>query len=241
MLKIFGINIRSGSAEDVLKLIDLVISKKTQVQIATVNNEILIESRKNKEFKTALTKSHCIADSTGVVLAVFFKYFKKIERIPGVDLFYKICERAQEKNYKIFLFGGGRGIAHVAKSKLEDRYPGIKIVGIIDGDEISPEKTNLVHLTKINKSEAQIIAVALGAPKQELWIRNNMTKIKANVFIGLGGTLDFVSLNVQRAPLFIRRLGLEWLFRLIKQPNRFFRIIKAVIVFPFFVLFDNTR
>jgi len=241
MLKLLGIHIRSEGSNGILRWVDEAILRKTQIQIATVNNEILLESRRNKEFKSVLQKSYCIADSTGVVLGICFKYFKKIERTPGVDLFYKICQRAQEKQYKIFLLGGEKGIAHVAKSKLEDKYPNIKIVGTIDGDEISVEKNNLVHLTKINKSGAQIIAVALGAPKQELWISKNMTKTKANVFIGLGGTLDFVSGNIQRAPFFLRKVGLEWLYRLFKQPKRIIRIFKAVIIFPFFVLFDRAR
>lgn len=239
MLKIFDIHIRKVNSSDVMRVIDDVISKKSQIQIATVNNEILLESRKNTKFKEVLLKSFCVADSTGVVAAIKFKYGKRIEKTPGVDLFYDICEQAQKKGWKVFLLGGGRGVAHVAKSKLSDRFPGIDIVGTIDGETICPEANNEIHLEKIKRSQAQIVAVALGAPKQELWIDSNMTATKANVFIGLGGTLDFVSGNIQRAPLSMRRLGFEWLYRLIREPKRLRRIFNALVIFPLTILFDK--
>lgn len=241
MLKIFSVPIQDATKNSVLRLIGDSIRTKNQLHIATVNNEILLQSRKNLEFRTVLRRCFCIADSVGVVWAVKKLYGRRIERIPGADLFYDICADAEKNGWSIFLLGGDPSVAHVAKSKLLDRFPKIKIVGTIDGVTIYPDHGNLLHVSKIKKSEADIVMVALGAPKQELWIANNMKRTKSNVFIGIGGTLDFVSGNVPRAPLWIRQIGLEWLFRLFMQPIRIKRIINALLVFPAQVILYGKR
>lgn len=239
MFKVLSIPIQDTTTNGVMKLIRSAIESKGQLHISTVNNEIILESKRNVEFRAVLKRSFCIPDSTGVVWAVRRLYKKRIERIPGADLFYDICKQAEQNGWTIFLLGGGRGIAHVARSKLMDRFPKLKIVGTIDGAKIHPSRGNLLHNTKIKKSGANIVMVALGAPKQELWIANNMKRTKSNVFIGIGGTLDFVSGNIRRAPLYMRRVGLEWLYRLIIEPSRIGRIWNALIVFPFCVIFKN--
>jgi len=239
MFKIFSIPIQDATVNGVLKLIRNAITAKDQIHISTVNNEILLESRKNTEFKNVLKNSFCIADSTGVVWAVRKLYKRSIDRIPGADLFYDICREAEKNGWSIFLLGGEKGVAHVAKSKLQDKFPKLKIVGTIDGVKISPTEGNLLYDTKIKNSEANIVVVALGAPKQELWIAHNMKRTKSNVFIGVGGTLDFVSGNISRAPLYMRRAGLEWLYRLMLEPIRMRRVWNALVVFPLNVLFRS--
>lgn len=241
MYKIFSVPIQVTTKKGVLDAVGTAIRSKGQLHIATVNNEILLESRRDFEFRSVLKKCFCIADSTGVVWAIRFLHRKKIQRIPGADLFDDICSEAQQNNWSMFLLGGKKGVAHVARSKLLDRFPALKIVGIIDGVKIDPKKDNLLHVTKIKNSGANIVIVALGAPKQELWIANNMKRTKSNVFIGVGGTLDFVSGNIPRAPIWMRQLGLEWLFRLFTEPKRYKRILNAVIVFPLTVLFSKAQ
>lgn len=241
MIKIFSIPIQEATKKGILNLVSNTIKSREQTSIATVNNEILLASRVNKAFRDVLKKSFCIADSAGVVWAANFLYGKKIERVPGADLFYNICEQAEKNGWSVFLIGGKKNVAHVARSKLLDKYPDLKIVGTIDGVSIDPENGNLYHVTKIRESGANIVAVALGAPKQELWIANNMKRTKANVFIGIGGTLDFVSGNIPRAPLWMRDLSLEWLFRLFVEPRRYKRIFNALITFPILVLFAGKK
>lgn len=239
MLKIFSIPIQDVSRESLLRLISSAIKSKNQIQISTVNNEFLLESRKNHEFKSVLQKSFCIADSTGVVWAIKKIYKRKIEKIPGADFVYDLCREAEKNGWSIFLLGGDKNVAHVAGSKLIDLYPKLRIAGTIDGVKISPDQGNLLYVSKIKKSGASIVLVALGAPKQELWIASNMKQTKSNVFIGVGGTLDFVSGNIKRAPLFMRKLGLEWLFRLFTEPKRIKRILNAVFIFPLLVMKDK--
>jgi len=96
-------------------------------------------------------------------------------------------------------------------------------------------------ISQINRARPDVIFVALGAPKQELWIAHHKDKLNAKIFIGVGGTLDFISGKIKRAPKFMRDFGFEWLYRLILQPSRIGRIFRAVIVFPLKVFFTNSR
>lgn len=235
--QILSIKVDSLSCDEILKFIAGLISNSKKGQIATVNNEFIVEAQKNRKFAASLNNaSLCLPDSTGVVWAVKKTYGQKIEKTPGADLFERICQFAEVHKYRIFLLGGRQGVAIAAKEELQKKYHGLHIVGTIDGIKIDPSDDNRSLISAINQSNADIIFVALGAPKQELWISNNLGKINAHVFIGVGGTLDFISRRIIRAPGWIRKLDLEWLFRLFIEPKRLKRIITALIVFPYLIL-----
>ena len=120
------------------------------------------------------------------------------------------------------MYGAKKEIIKKAKENLEIKFPNIKIVGIIDGYE----KDNDKIIKLINISKADIVFVALGSPKQEYWITENMDKVNAKIFQGVGGSFDVFSGNIKRAPKWMQQIGLEWLYRLIKEPKRIFRQIK---------------
>jgi len=222
--------------EDILLSIKKAIDEDEKLQITTVNNEFVVEAQKNSRFRTVLNNSLAIADSTGIVWAVKYLHKAKITRAPGADLVWDIFNLSSLNKYRIFLLGGKSGTAEQAKQKILRKVRGVHIVGSIDGIEINPEDHNSELLRLINQSKPDIILVALGAPKQDLWISNNQYKIDANVFIGIGGTLDYISGRIGRAPKFLRDIGLEWLFRLFREPSRYKRILKAIFVFPYLVL-----
>lgn len=234
---VLNVSIDTIGYDRVLDFISAVIKEDKKAQIATVNNEFIVEAQKNERFLNVLNSTSLnVADSTGVVWAVKKLYGHKLERIPGADLFEKICALSQKNTYRIFLFGGDSGVGEKAKSAIYKKYPGIHIVGYIDGVKVDANDSDLKIITKINQSRPDIIFVALGAPKQEIWIANNLKKLNARVFIGVGGTLDFVSGKRKRAPAFLRKIGLEWLFRLFVEPRRMGRIANATIVFPWLIL-----
>jgi len=229
---LLSVKINSVSVGEILNFCESVIASQKKAQICTVNNEFIVEAQKNNEFKDALNNSSLsIADSVGVVKAIKSLYRDSIERIPGADLFWDLCKLSRDNHYRIYLIGGKAGVGQRAKVNIQKRFKGIHIVGHIDGVDILPHRVNNEITSEINKSKAQIVFVGLGAPKQELWIERNLDKINANIFIGVGGTLDFVSGRIKRAPKFMRKLGLEWLFRLIAEPSRYRRIYKATIIF----------
>lgn len=252
---LLGVKIDIVTLDEALKLVLSAIKEKKKVQIATVNNEFIVEAQRNERFMNVLNNSALsVADSTGVVWAINYLYKEKIPRIPGVDLVEAICRLSADQNLRVYLLGGEEGVALQAKNRLIRKYPGIHIVGARDGIKIPagpPER--LEHrsvgqgnlpvelLLEINHSKPDIIFVALGAPKQDIWIANNLKNLNPYVFLGIGGTLDYISGRTPRAPLFLRKIGLEWLFRLLIQPSRFPRIFRATIVFPYLVISSRLR
>ncbi len=238
---VLGVGILDADRGELLEIIEDSIMAGQKLQICTLNNEFLVEATKNARFKDILNTSLCIADSTGVVWAIRKIHSKTIERIPGADLAYNICELCLKKEFRLLLLGGGPGVGALAKDRLQNRYKGLHIVGAIDSVRVDENKLDPELISQINRARPDVIFVALGAPKQELWIAHHKDKLNAKIFIGVGGTLDFISGKIKRAPKFMRDFGFEWLYRLILQPSRIGRIFRAVIVFPLKVFFTNSR
>jgi len=239
---VLGVKIHDTSYKECLDFIDSSIQKAEKIQICTTNNEFIVEAQKNPKFKKIINQSNISTpDSTGVVWAIKKLFGTKVERITGIDLFLKLCQQAADKKYRIFLLGGSRNTALKAKKNLQRKFPGIHIVGYIDGIPIDPKKQDDVLISRINRARPDIIAVALGAPKQELWIKKNMKMLNAKIFMGLGGSLDYIAGTVPRAPYLLRAAGIEWLFRLIVQPKRIKRITIAVIVFPYMIIAESFK
>ncbi|HRY60381.1 MAG TPA: WecB/TagA/CpsF family glycosyltransferase [Patescibacteria group bacterium] len=149
------------------------------------------------------------------------------ERVTGADLIWKIAKKAQDEGWKIFLLGAGEGVAGNVAGKLKSKFPKINIVGTYSG---RPEEEGIAD--RVAGYEPDILFVAFGSPRQEKFIYNNLDKLNAKVVIGVGGTFDFIAGLARRAPRFMRRFGIEWLWRLVCQPFRIGRIINA---FPKFV------
>ncbi len=257
MIKIFTIPIAQISRKEGAKnFVKYAEEEKGHFFASTPNAEILLKAQKNPKLKKFLKS--CVlnfpdsvsmqwaaeyqAKNWSKIRAVFELFFLPIrkkkwktipERVCGSDVFEDICEEASKKNLKIFLLGGLGGVAEKTKNNLEADYPEIQIVGV---SEASPNDINIIE--EINKSEAQIIFTAYGCPTQELWIVENLKHIpSARIAMGIGGTFDFYAGKIIRAPKSFQKLGLEWLWRLIKEPKRIGRILNAVVVFPFKILF----
>ncbi len=262
MPKILGVNIDAVDLKEATKKCIKMAKGSKQNYIATPNPEILLEAEKNDDFKKVLNNSSLnTADGIGILWAAkylevtkketsgFFRAAKFLvtlfwvllyphriksvfpERVTGADLTMEICKKAQEKGLKIFLLGGAEKVAEKVKGILEKKYKKIQIVGTHSG---SPAPKNEKEITtKINKSGAKILFVAFGAPKQELWIARNLSKMpKVKLAAGIGGTFDFIAKVKIRAPKWMQKLGLEWLWRLIQEPKRIKRIYNATVKFP---------
>jgi N-acetylglucosaminyldiphosphoundecaprenol N-acetyl-beta-D-mannosaminyltransferase len=147
------------------------------------------------------------------------------ERIAGVDLSRELIKLAIEHDLRVFLLGGGVGVADKAALKLQTDYYGLKIAGIYSGSPRIEEEKKIVEL--INKHKTDIIFVAFGAPKQDLWLARNLRKTTAKLGVGVGGTLDVFAGDIKRAPLWMQSHGLEWLFRFSRQPfTRYKRMLQ---------------
>lgn len=205
--------------------------------IVNVNPEIIINNYKNKSLIKILNKeNYQIADGIGIIYASKITHGIIKERICGIDLMNAICKNSVNYDCRIFLYGGKKDVSDLAKKELEKKYSKINIVGTCNGYE-----NEIDVIKKINKSNANILFVGLGNPKQEEFIianRNKLSNIK--LFMPIGGSLDVISKNLRRAPKWIIKLNLEWFYRLLKEPKRFFRDIK-LIKFIFLIFINRKR
>jgi N-acetylglucosaminyldiphosphoundecaprenol N-acetyl-beta-D-mannosaminyltransferase len=255
-IKILNIKFTTLKEKEILEKILKLLKIQKKSYICTPNPEMLLEAEKNLQFKKVLNNSiFNIPDGIGILWAAeqFSNKNSKIKailtlpfspllkkkilknRITGTDLMQKICQILQKTNYKIFLLGAKKGIAELAAKKLTKKYPLLKIAGTFAGSPFKKDEKNIINI--INKSNADILFVAYGAPAQELWIAKNLKHLKTiKIAMGVGGAFDFISEKRKRAPKWMRKLGIEWLFRLIQEPSRIKRIYNAVIKFPITVI-----
>jgi N-acetylglucosaminyldiphosphoundecaprenol N-acetyl-beta-D-mannosaminyltransferase len=265
-IKILDVPIKKVRKEQFLSLVEETIEQKQKLQIATVNAEFLVEAQKDQKLFKILQSSFNITDNVGILWASFFltctrafpkflRWLPKIililptliltlfadwiykiipERLAGADIFWDLIKLADKNNFNIFLLGAGPNVARQTAVILKNKFPELNIVGAEMGDDLEPE----ILRNKINQSQTNLLFVAYGAPKQEKWIKENLGQLNNGlVAIGVGGTFDFVAGRIKRAPIWLRKIGLEWLYRLIQEPKkRFKRIINAVFVFPWLTL-----
>lgn len=222
---ILGVDVSPLSYEDLKKNIEKDIENNKKSFIVAINPEKILKARKDEKLKELLNNAtYEIPDGIGVIYASKLRKGNIKTRITGIDSMEMLCKLSEEKKYKIFMYGAKEETIKKAKENLEIKFPNIQIVGTINGYE----KDNDKIISSINKSNADIVFVALGSPKQEYWITENMDKVSAKIFQGVGGSFDVFSGNIKRAPKWMQKIGLEWLYRLIKEPKRIFRQIKLV-------------
>ena len=179
-------------------------------------------AQKDKEFKQILDHSALnLPDGIGVVWAAKRLGHPVRERVAGSDLVGLIADRAQTTGWRIFLLGAAEGVAKQAAIKLQERYPQTHIVGAVAGSPRVEDEADIA--ARIRSSEANILLVAYGAPKQDKWIARNLERTGVAVAMGIGGSLDFIVGTQQRAPRWMQRVGLEWLYRLVREPWRWRR------------------
>lgn len=222
---ILGIDVCDVSYEELMKAISHDIEKNNQSFIVAINPEKILKSRKDEQLRSLLNgATYQIADGIGIIYASKLRGGSIKKRVTGIDTMEHLCELATKNDYSIFMYGAKNEILMQAKRNLEAKFKGIKIVGVINGYEEDNDKI----IKAINKVKPNIIFVAMGSPKQELWIKDNMDKVDVNIFQGVGGSFDVFSGAVKRAPVAMQKIGLEWFYRLLKDPKRILRQVKLI-------------
>lgn len=231
LVNIAGINIDDISMEQAVEKIYEFIASGGNHSVYTPNAEIMMDGITNKSMREILNSADMlVADGAGVVLASKILGKQVAEKVSGVDLTKNLLKASSGRPVKFFLFGGKPGIAETANANIICDYPGAQVVGTRNGYFSGDNEESIIN--EINNSGADVLLVCLGAPKQELWINSNKNKLKVKACLGVGGTLDILAGNVKLAPDFFRDHGLEWLYRLYKEPRRFKRMLKL----PKFIL-----
>ena len=206
-------------------------------KVYTPNSEIIMAAYKKNEFRDVLNNAELLtADGIGVVYASKILGKPIAERAAGFDIACEVLERIKGTSHSVFLFGGKPGVAEIAEEKLKERYPELVIAGKRNGYFKPEDEEDIVN--EINTTGADLVFVCLGAPKQELWIDKYKDKLTAKVAMGIGGSLDVFAGTALRAPEFYCKHGLEWFYRLMKQPSRAGRML-ALPKFGLTVLFKG--
>ncbi len=237
-LFIFNTRIDNYKRAKIIEKISFFLAGNTLAHIATINPEILLRARTDKRFRTILNASALnVADGTGVFFA-FLRYGCLLRtRFTGVEIMNYILSLAEKNGYRIFLVAYKDGLTSWQKTRdaILHAFPNI----LIDGCNIASSYENLSvsQYSQLHKSD--VVFVNFGAPAQEKFInackKESISKLRIGV--GVGGAFDYIAGTLPRAPYFVQKMGMEWLFRFIVQPHRFKRIFRAVFLFPFFVLF----
>ena len=221
---ILGVQIDNITVENAVASVEEMIESHGQHLIVPVNPEMIMAAQTNIEFRQTINNASLVLpDGIGVILASRL-YRKPISsRIPGADLAQRLASLAQQRGLRMFFLGAGEGVAQHAARKLQAQYPGLIIAGTYAGSPHPDEEREICQ--RINDAHPHILLVAYGAPKQELWLARNLHKLQVPVAMCVGGTFDFIAGEVSRAPHWIQNIGFEWLYRLLKEPRRWRRML----------------
>lgn len=199
------------------------IAARSRCRVVTPNAEFALEAKKNPRFLNILNTSQLVlADGISVVLASKIIGDPMQGRVTGVGFAQALAAAMAKEGRSIYLLGAKPGVAEQAAEKLMQTYPGLKIAGTHDG--YFKDEGPVVEA--INAAKPDALLVCLGAPKQEYFMEDHDADLEVPVMAGLGGSMDVLAGNVQRAPEFFQKYGLEWLYRLCKEPQRWKRMIK---------------
>ena len=225
--------------EAVAKLTQDTLEQKRNF-VVTANAEIIMMAQDDSEYKQLLTESAdlVLPDGAGTVWAGNYLGYTIPERVAGYDLYLRLLEEAAKNGIPVYFFGGKPGIAEEAAEEGKRRWPGLKVADCRNGYFSAEEEPEI--LDGINRSGAAILFAALGAPKQEKWLAKYREQLKPCLLMGIGGSFDVLAGKMQRAPKWMQDAKLEWLFRLMKQPSRFGRML-ALPKFVFAVREDKGK
>lgn len=231
-VRILGIPVDHVDMRSALDFVDKAIrdDKRRQYVFAVNPEKVCVLKRDNTLRKLFEDAALLLPDGIGVVLAMRWLHGLSARRVPGSELMPNICKLSAEKGYRVFVYGSKEHVNKGAVEKLNQLYPGIHIVGRCNGYIGNDRMTELVQ--EINRSWANILFIALGSPKQEMWIQEYLPALNVNVCQGIGGTLDTITGDMKRAPELFLKTGLEWLYRLITDPRR----IRRQITLPVFAM-----
>lgn len=227
-VNILGVEIHCVDVAQTLDLIAAWVAERragaaTCRQLCTVNPEFVMDARRDEGFAAALARADLrVPDGVGILWAARRQGVRLRERVTGSDGIYYICERAAREGWRVFFLGAAPGVAEQAAARLRARYPGLVVAGCYAGSPSDAEWPAI--LAQLERSRPDVLFVAFGHPRQDLWIDRHRETLPVAVAVGVGGAFDFVAGVARRAPRWVQRLGLEWFHRLLREPWRWRRM-----------------
>lgn len=228
---ILGVRVdRVSQQEAVERIVDILDARRASQetlacqQMITVNPEFVMAARNNPEFRQAINAAALVvADGIGVVWAARHLKAPTPERVTGVDTLVVLAQHCARRGYRVYLLGAAPGVAEAAAARLQELAPDLQIAGTYAGSPAPDEEEAIIE--RIRAAQTDLLCVAYGAPAQDLWIARNLTRLPAGLAVGVGGSYDFIAGRQRRAPRLMRRMGLEWLYRLYREPWRWRRML----------------
>lgn len=235
-INILDIPVDNVTMTEAVERFKVLLSEPGVHTVYTPNAEIMMAAQREPDLKEILSNADMLLpDGAGVVLASKIIRYPLKERVAGYDFTLNCFNLCSNMNISFFFFGGKPGVAEEAANKVKKDNPNINIVGIRDGYFSDDEESKIIDL--INSANPDVLLVALGAPRQEKWIHKNKHRLNAKICIGVGGSFDVLAGKAQRAPEFFQKNGLEWLYRLYKEPWRY----KRMMDLPRFILLVTSK
>jgi len=238
-VQILGCRLDPIDAEVAASRITAFAREGAGAQVVTLGTEMVVYAQRDAGFREIVNScALSLCDTIGLFAVARLRGANLNRRVTGVELIEDLCGAAVCAGIGIYLVGGAPGIAERAAQQLRARYPGLNICGVRDGffaDQESPAVADAIRATG-----AQLLLVGLGSPRQEFWLATHLARTGCGSGIGVGGSFDVISGNVARAPQVWRRFGLEWLYRLVREPHRWRRQL-ALPYFVWLVLLDSLR
>lgn len=223
IVHLFGLNLYDTTRDNAARWIVERAATGQPTRIGFINAHCVNVMARDPAYRDALRQTERLfSDGSGIMIAAATAGVKLIDNLNGTDLFPLICAEAARRKVGIYLFGSQVGVASEAGQRMAMRYPDLILSGCHHG-YIGSSKEEDRLIQSINESGARIVLVGLGVPRQELWIAHNVHRLEAPVVIGVGGLFDYYSGRIPRAPLVLRKLGVEWAWRLAMEPGRLAR------------------
>lgn len=234
--RILGLGISELKFDEAVNLFLKAAATRQKVRAVFCTVSSVVNANRDPELYAQMESSQVVApDGTPLVWLSKLKG-GNTERVCGPDLMPALCERSQQYGYRHYFYGGAKGVAERLVSQLQARYPDLQVAGI-DSPPFRPltEEEDQAVIARLNAAKPDFVWVGLGAPKQDVWISTHQNQLQAPVLLAVGAAFDFHAGEVARAPNWMQRFGLEWIFRLIKEPRRLWR--RYFITNTLFVLY----
>jgi N-acetylglucosaminyldiphosphoundecaprenol N-acetyl-beta-D-mannosaminyltransferase len=230
-LHILGLGVDRLTYDEALARIERFIATGEPHQVITLNPEFVMLGHRDPGFRRVVNDAALVvADGVGLLWAARWLGRPLPERVAGVDLVEKLAALSARRGYRLYFLGAAPGVAERAIAVLQARYPGLLAAGAYAGSPDPQEEDDIVE--RVRRARPDILLVAYGAPRQDKWLARNLPHLDVPVGIGVGGAFDFISGVAVRAPLWMQRIGLEWLHRLWHEPWRW----RRMLALPQFVL-----
>lgn len=236
-LEILGCRLDPIDADEATARILKFAREGPSAQVVTLGTEMVVYAQKDARFRAIVNGCALSLCDTVGLLAVARRHGAPLtERVVGVELIERLCDAAASQGVPVYFLGGGEGVAADAAGILEVRYPGLRVAGARSGYFSDEESAGVA--AEIAASGAKLLFAGMGSPRQEFWLAEYLAQTGCGAGIGVGGSFDVLAGRVQRAPRIVRRMGLEWLYRLAREPHRWRRQL-ALPRFVWLVMLDE--